>query len=294
MRAALLFVLVALVACGPLPQPFAPPQTVSAKKRSAALQPPDGVGIVVNPIIEGAPPEISEKLSAAMVKALNDLNVPASTTSRNKRSYALDAQLLRPPAEGKVSLLWTLSDPEGTILGEHTQDESVDMRAWKLALPSAMSVLAAKAAGPVAAFIQETGTAETATALANDVEVRPVEGAPGDGQASLTRALKYYLLKSNVRVSERPNQAASIVQGTVDVGAPRGGTQPVKIVWRVLQPNGSEIGRVDQTNNVPTGTLDGAWSDLAYQIAESAAPGIATLLAKSRTNTPANGRPAAP
>jgi hypothetical protein len=277
-----------------MPQPFAPPQSQSIKRQNAIPQPMDGAGIAVNPVIEGAPADISEKLSAAMAKALNDVNVPASTTSRNKSSYALDGELLQPPSGGKVSLLWVLTDRDGAVVGEHRQDDAVDPRAWKLALPSVMTALAARAAGPVAAFIQDKGSADATTALTNDVEVRPVEGAPGDGKVSLTRAVKYYLLKSNVRVSERPNESASIVQGTVAVGPPRGGAQPVTIVWRVLQPDGSEIGRVDQTNNVPIGTLEGAWSDLAYQIAESAAPGIAAVLSKTRANAPANGRPAPP
>ena len=58
------------------------------------------------------------------------------------------------------------------------------------------------------------------------------------------------------------------------------GKQHVKIVWRVRRKDGDEIGTVGQENDVPTGLLDGPWSDVAYMVAASAQDGIMQLVAR--------------
>jgi len=53
--------------------------------------------------------------------------------------------------------------------------------------------------------------------------------------------------------------------------------------WVVALAEGRELGQVNQQNAVPAGSLDGAWGELAYDVAGAAAPGIARLIEQART-----------
>lgn len=287
--AASLLILLTAAACAPLPQPFAHTKADVAKSKKV-LELPDGAGIVVNPNVEGAPPEISAALANAMVKALSDANIPASTAGGNKSSQVLEGRLAAAPVAGssKVLILWTLSDHEGTKIGEYLQHETVDLRGWQTARPTVMAGLAAKAAEPIAGLIQDKGAVNT-PGQGSIAEVRMVEGAPGDGATSLTRAMRFYLQQAKVKIVDKPTPEALIVQGSVEISAPRGGAQPIAITWRVLRPDGSEVGKVAQNNAVPTGSLDKAWGDIAFLIAEAAAPGV-TQIIKRVADTPTQSR----
>lgn len=287
--AASLLILLTAAACTPLPQPFAHTKA-DVQKSKKVLELPDGAGIVINPDIEGAPPEISVALANAMVKALSDANIPASTTGGNKSSKVLEGRLAAAPVAGrsKVLILWTLSDHEGNKIGEYLQHETVDLRGWQTARPAVMADLAGRAAEPIAGLIQDKGTLTT-PGQGSIAEVRMVEGAPGDGATSLTRAMRFYLQQAKVKIVDKPTPEALIVQGSVEISPPRGGAQPITITWRVLRPDGSEVGKVAQNNAVPTGSLDKAWGDIAFLIAEAAAPGVTQIL-KRIADTPAQSR----
>lgn len=287
--AASLLILLTAAACTPLPQPFAHTKA-EVEKSKKVLELPDGAGIVINPNIEGAPPEISVALANAMVKALSDANIPASTTGGNKSSQVLEGRLAAAPVAGrsKVLILWTLTDHEGNKIGEYLQHDTVDLRGWQMARPTVMADLASRAAEPIAGLIQDKG-AVTTPGQGSVAEVRMVEGAPGDGATSLTRAMRFYLQQAKVKIVDKPTPDALIVQGTVELSAPRGGAQPITITWRVLRPDGSEVGKVAQNNAVPNGSLDKAWGDLAFLIAEAAAPGVTQIL-KRIADTPAPSR----
>lgn len=273
--------LAAAAACTPVPQPFAHTKA-EVEKSKKVLELPDGAGIVVNPNIEGATPEIAAKLTAAMVKALSDANIPASTGGGNKSSYVLDGRLAAAPVAGrsKLLILWTLNDHDGNKVGEHLQHETVDLRAWQTGRPSLMTDIATHAAEPIAGFIQDKGAVANPGA-GSVVEVRLVEGAPGDGATSLTRAIRFYLQQAKVKITDKPLPDALIVQGVVEISAPRGGAQPITITWKVLRQDGSEMGKVAQNNAVPVGSLDKAWGDVAFLIAEAATPGITRILKRA-------------
>jgi hypothetical protein len=271
-------ILLSAAACNTLPQPFAHTRA-DVERSKKVLELPDGAGIVVDPNVEGAPPEIASALANAMVKALSDANIPAATTGGNKSSQMLEGRLAAAPISGrsKVLILWTLSDHEGNKIGEYLQNETVDLRGWNAARPTVMADLASKAAEPIAGLIQDKGAVNT-PGQDSIVQVPLVEGAPGDGATSLTRAMRFYLQQAKVKVVDKPEPDAMIVQGTVEMGAARGGSQPITITWRVLKPDGSEAGKVAQNNAVPTGSLDKAWGDVAFLVAEAATPGVTRII----------------
>jgi hypothetical protein len=79
-------------------------------------------------------------------------------------------------------------------------------------------------------------------------------------------------------VADRSSANAYRVEGTVNVGEARDEKQPVQIEWLVLNPQGKKLGTVSQKNEIPDGSLDGAWGKTAEQAAGAAAQGIIKLL----------------
>ena len=62
-----------------------------------------------------------------------------------------------------------------------------------------------------------------------------------------------------VAVADKPTTAAYRVEGTVTVGQAEEGKQPIQIEWMVRDPQGKKLGTVSQKNEIPEGSLDGAW-----------------------------------
>jgi hypothetical protein len=107
--------------------------------------------------------------------------------------------------------------------------------------------------------------------------IRPVVGAPGNGNESLTAALKSALRDRDLTISEDPRQAGFIIDGQVDLGEPVNGRQYVKISWAVNTVTGQEVGRAVQENTVVAGSLDGEWGQVAEVVSHAAVRGIQDL-----------------
>ncbi len=111
--------------------------------------------------------------------------------------------------------------------------------------------------------------------------VVPVTGAPGDGKTSLTKAIKKTLYGKGVRLTSKRTASVYQVRGIVQMGAIKGGKQPIRIDWRVYDPKGKRLGTVTQKNEIPKGSLNGKWGAIADAAAGAAADGITKLLPKS-------------
>lgn len=114
--------------------------------------------------------------------------------------------------------------------------------------------------------------------------VPSVTGAPGDGSVSLTQALQKQLSSNGVALASAASPQTYRVEGQVKVGAGGGGKQPIQIDWRVKDPSGKVLGTVSQKNEIPQGSLDGAWGQTADAAAAAAAQGILKLLPQTQTN----------
>jgi len=108
--------------------------------------------------------------------------------------------------------------------------------------------------------------------------VPTVTGAPGDGSTSLTAAIQRELQGKGVTLANGPSTAAYRVEGAVTLGEAREGKQAIQIEWVVKDPQGKRLGTVSQKNDIPEGSLDGAWGKTADQAAGAAVQGIFKLL----------------
>jgi hypothetical protein len=253
----LLILLVLLAGCQPLPHPFADAKDAP----HPALRPPDVAGVVVEPIA-GAPQAADDALAAA----LRDNDVPAETGGGNRGSYRLQSKA-DTGAQG-LTLGWTLLSPKGATVGQGT--ETAAGADW---------AALAKAAAPKIAALVAGDAPEADADVPTAVQVRGIEGAPGDGGTSLARAIGAALGHAGLAVGE--HEARFQLSCKVAVAPPEGGQQLVTVRWILARPAGKEVGEVNQQNKVPAGSLDGAWGDVAYAVADAAAPGIAQLIEKA-------------
>jgi hypothetical protein len=111
-----------------------------------------------------------------------------------------------------------------------------------------------------------------------------VTGAPGDGQTALTSAIQRELSKNGLRLATIPDARSYKIEGKVALGQSRDGKQPIQIDWNVLDPSGKKLGTVSQKNEVPQGSLDGAWGKTADAAAAAAAQGIIKLIPEKSIN----------
>jgi hypothetical protein len=134
---------------------------------------------------------------------------------------------------------------------------------------------ATPAASPPAGGGPTTGSIGRATGVS--AVVPAVTGAPGDGSNSLTAAIQQELASKGVALSESTTGSYR-VQGAVTLGPVKDGKQSIHIEWTVRDPAGKKLGTVSQKNEIPEGSLDGAWGKTAEQAAGAAAQGIVRLL----------------
>ncbi|MDD9876455.1 MAG: hypothetical protein OXR84_03325, partial [Magnetovibrio sp.] len=107
--------------------------------------------------------------------------------------------------------------------------------------------------------------------------VRPVRGAPGDGNKALNAALRAALRGKDLTVTDDPRQAGYEVVGAVEVGPPVNGRQRARISWVINTIAGEEVGKAVQENVIAAGSLDGAWGRVAVVVSAAAADGIQQL-----------------
>ena len=111
-------------------------------------------------------------------------------------------------------------------------------------------------------------------------------GAPGDGNVSLTKQMKTHLAALGPMVQDDAGGADFIVQGDVRMVPIAGGQQRVEIQWTVKAANGDERGKVVQLNDIPAGTLDHYWADVAVVVATEAAGGVNDVIARQSGREP--------
>jgi hypothetical protein len=159
-----------------------------------------------------------------------------------------------------------------------------------VAAPELMQGIATAVAARIAELIQDDTGAE---APPPGVFVAAVEGAPGNGNDALRKAMTSRLQRHGFRVADQGGGRNTFsVAATVDVGDAVGGTQEVRVSWRVLDAEGAERGSVDQANAVAAGSLDGDWGAVAEAVAAAAAAGIMEVF-EQVLNEPAGVRPGA-
>ncbi|MCH8238232.1 MAG: hypothetical protein IIC06_08680, partial [Proteobacteria bacterium] len=114
--------------------------------------------------------------------------------------------------------------------------------------------------------------------------IKTVQGAPGDGNRSLTEAIKNALRKRDLTVTEDPRQAGFVITGQVSMGVAVNGRQQAKVVWSVDTIDGQEVGKAIQKNVIRAGSLNGSWGRVADIVSNAAVVGIQELFGIDEKN----------
>src|SRR5262245_2954155 len=169
---------------------------------------------------------------------------------------------------GQAALASAAAQPAGVGAQGNTEASTAEARA-----SGAKSAAGSPAPAAAVATTSSISSDGPLTAV-----VPNVSGAPGDGSTSLASALQRELSSKGISLANKPSTAAYRVEGTVTIGAAKEGKQPIQIEWLVRDPQGKKLGTVSQRNEIPEGSLDGAWGKTAEQAAGAAAQGILKLL----------------
>ena len=270
---------IVLSACGPIPKPF---QTL------AELGPPkliqrDIIGGVWISIIDGSSEHGPQLLSEAIAQGLVERGIPAMTRDGEALRYKLTGRFteLPPNQLGSeiVKVYWSLNEQNNKPVFYFSQDLKKD---WHWDSPRAIQNLGTNTARLIARVVEpEDETLRSVQTISQGVWVQPVRGAPGDGDKSLTRAIRYALIRAKVAVTSERLAARHVLEADVRIGALMRGQQAVAISWTLTYPDGRHIGRAIQRNTVPAGSFDGRWGETAVIIATAAVSGIKDVLAQA-------------
>jgi hypothetical protein len=274
----------------------------------------------------GPPDGVSKQLQAQLVTDIERQNIrvakPGEPAEYTLRGYVVSS-LEKKGSRTKVSYIWDVTDGSGKgvhrVSGEETAPAKsndpwsgvsasvveaitgktvASLAKW---LPPPSAAVAAAPANPAAGMVQQAAahpasaphqppvtTAAITPSSGIRARVPSVMGAPGDGSTSLRMALQRELTRHGVSLSETPSPSTYTVEGKVAMGASSAGKQPITIDWSVSDPNGKKLGSVSQKNEVPQGSLDGAWGKTADAAAAAAAQGISKLLPQTTRTSSAN------
>jgi hypothetical protein len=271
--------LLALAACGDLPQPFRGNPGGMAGR--LVVPPPYRLAIPIPDAAMLTATE-SEAFAKAMAEALLKREVPAVADTPLPLDWrlAVDMRL-----EGnRVVPRYALFDPDGAPQGV-AEGSAIPARDWARPSPALFADVANDAARRAADLLLRAEAARKSTAPSAltaagppRVYLLPVRGAPGDGNESLTARMRDSLGDNGILAQEVADGAGFATDGRVNVVPVGRGMQRVEILWIVSRRDGQELGRVLQMNEIPAGLLDRHWGDIAFAAAAEAAGGVQRVI----------------
>lgn len=267
--------LLVLTSCGDVPRVFEDENKAIAP--SPLLVPKADASLVVVPV-RGAPREVSVEFAELVADRFRALEVPASTRAASVSSRILEGEATSTALPGGIAnldILWRVIEPNGLPVLTARQIERVPEALWR----RADRALLTKLANDIARRIEKDIRVGTGTSAMAALRVRlpVVEGAPGDGNEALARAIRLLLARQEVAMVEQTDRDAIGLFGRVLV-RPSGAQDQVDIEWVVRGADGRALGTVAQSNIVPRGSLSGRWGQVAYAAAEGGVEGILQLL----------------
>ena len=271
--------LLALVACGDLPQPFRGNPGGMAGR--LAVPPPYRVA-VPTPDAAMLTGTESEALARAIAQALLKREVPAVAEDPLPLDWrlAVDMRL-----EGnRVVPRYALFDPDGAPQGV-AEGSAIAARDWSRPNAALLADVANDASRRAADLLLRAEAARKSTvpsaltaAGPPRIYLLPVRGAPGDGNESLTARMREALGDQGILAQDVADGAGFAADGRVNVVPTRPRMQRVEILWIVSRRDGQELGRVLQMNEIPSGLLDRHWGDIAFAAAAEAAGGVQRVI----------------
>ncbi len=272
-----------LVSCGDLPEPFlgnpgATGRLLAQPPTPRLAVPPPGNALLSD--------EASRRFADSLAAGLQQEEVPAVAEDR---VHASDWRLVATAEQRGTNVvpMFHVLNPKGEDKG-NAEGSPVPTQLWAAASSDTLENIARDAAPKISNLLTSIQHADP-NSLYNrvaKVQVAPVTGAPGDGNVSLTRQMKTHLAALGPMVQDDASGVDFIVQGNVRMVPIPGNQQRVEIQWSVKAPNGDERGKVVQLNDIPAGSLDHYWADVAVVVASEAAGGVDDVIKRQSGHEP--------
>jgi len=268
-----------LAGCGDLPQPFLGNPGATAMRLS---QPPPSRLVIPQPTDALLPDADAQAWSAAMATALiaQDLPVVAGRPARADWTLRLSARI----AGTTVVPTYTVTNPKGEAQGS-VDGPPVTAHDWSDGdgARGGTGVAAPKIAALLASIEAHRQQSDPQSLLNRPPKLylASVSGAPGDGNTALMRQMTQRLPKLGDVVQDTAKGADFTVVGDVQTAPGLGKTTRVEVQWIVTDAQGRERGRVLQINEVPPGTLDRYWGEVADAVTTEAAGGVHDLIVQA-------------
>lgn len=270
----LLALLLLTAACPQLPQPFQHDQ-------ANPLLLLDGRAGVFLAFDDSVPAALIPALRAALMKQ----DVPVFLESPPTEALPLRLKLHKSAPRAntvELELFWELYDSEGLIIDHYDQKLRVVTDDWDKGSSALMKRLADEAAPHLAHLMPvEDGTrpeAAAAPVLRPRLFVAPVEGAPGDGNDALARAMRLSLSANGIELVEKHGSDAFQLRGKATVTKADSRSERLHVEWTLLDAKGGEMAAMDQEGLVPAGLLHKPWGSLAGEIVASTAIELSGIL----------------
>ncbi len=271
----------ALAACVPVPHPFAGPPTGETAR---LVQPPPRLAVPVpaNALLADAD---ANAFATDLAEALLGNEVPAQAVAAKRGDWRLIATAEMRGAQ--VIPHYAIVNPAGVTIA-HSDGMAEPAASWARGDAGVLQSAAQDAAPKLAELLTSIDAAEKQNDPHSlyhrpaEVAVLGVTGAPGDGDASLARQLRLQLPQLGLIVDTDSKAADFTVGGEVHVAAAAAGNSRVEIQWQMRDAGGHDLGRIVQINEVPNGTLDQYWGDVAIVVAQQAALGMREVMEKQR------------
>lgn len=274
-----------LTGCGKLPRPFER-DAVGAPNQLATNIFFEGVEVLP---ITGSTPPMGLLLAQSIVKHLEkDFEIPAATEGLDRSRFVLTGNVVTndgsTAARTLYSIGWQLSVRGEGPLSTFVQDVPASRIEWDYGSPPILNQVGISVSTRVAKLIlggRFNSTGQDRFLGRNGVLIGDVTGAPGDGNAALKRSMAVALGGGGLKIARNPEEAVFTVTAHVDMGLPEKGAQAVKVLWLVKDVDGNEVGRAEQANAVPAGSLDGRWGRTAAFVAAAAMDGIIIVIERN-------------
>lgn len=273
MSKAILTVLLLLAGCVDLPRPFQGAPGATAMR--LAQPPPARIAVIPGAAADLAP------YALAVAAALQDQEVPAVADAARPGDWRL--QLSTEQRGGTIILTFSLIDPTGKEQGQE-QAAPIPSDAWKPDRPDTLKRVATEAAPRIVTLLARVEAARrqsdprSLTNRPRRMAVTEVTGAPGDGDIVLARLMRDKLSERGQVIQESTIGVDFIVKAVISDTPVNPKTRRIEIIWRVTNARNEELGKIVQTNDVPAGTLDRYWGDVAVIVTEEAATAIRDMI----------------
>lgn len=271
-------VAMALAACEQRSRPFAPENKAAILQSTFQASP--RVGLLVSTIDGLSSDAQALHFRRLLAETLQSHDFTASADSAHDGSARLTGHLIWAAISKDATRIaghWrvTSADGEELLITDHITD--IPLPIERARDGSALPQIAADAATTIDLGLNRQENEGDRRLALSPVSVGTIEGLPQHDRRSLNRALVQALSSAGIPVTAIPPDNGFVLLGDLNIGPTGPGSQRIDLVWRLMRPNGEEVGRIDQANVLPAQRILYEWNSISSDIATGVVGGIVDL-----------------